>query len=254
MHEVQIAAAGMQDTTLSDIRGGGWLPDGREIRGSRPEPERHEMIRLLIADDHQLFRQGLRRLLEDQHDLEVVAEASSCAEVMDIVRNTSIDVAILDLSMPGRSGAEMIKQVRAISPHLYILVLTMHSEEVHVLSALKAGANGYMTKEDAADELVSVIHKLAHGGRYVCQEIAERLAFGLTREVDDSLPHTRLSPREFKVFELLSIGKRGSEIASELALSEKTVSAHKANLLRKMNLHNNAELVHYAIRNRLCTR
>jgi DNA-binding NarL/FixJ family response regulator len=211
------------------------------------------MIRLLIADDHLLFLQGLRRLLDDESDLEVVAEAANCAEVIDAVRNHAIDVAILDLNMPGRSGADMIRQVKLMSPHVCILVLTMHSEEALVLAALKAGASGYMTKEDAADEVVTAIHKLAHGGRYVCRQVAEGIAFGMSGQDDGRPPHARLSARELKILGMLSAGKRGSEIASELSLSEKTVSTHKSNLLRKLNLRNTAELVVYAINHGLST-
>lgn len=209
------------------------------------------MIRLLIADDHLLFRQGLRRLLSDEPDLDIVAEAANCAEVIDAMRKQAIDVAVLDLTMPGRSGAEMIRQVRAMSPHVRILVLTMHAEEVLVLAALKAGANGYLTKVDAADEVLTAIHRLAQGGRYVCRQLAENIAFGLSRPDDEKPPHARLSARELKILEMLSAGKRGSEIASELLLSEKTVSTHKANLLKKLNLHNSAELVVYALNHRL---
>lgn len=211
------------------------------------------MIRLLIADDHQLFRQGLRRLLADEADFEVSAEASNGAEVLDAIRRHSIDVAILDLNMPGRCGADMIAQVKAKAPQVRILVLTMHSEEVQVLAALKAGAHGYMTKEEAADELATVIRKLAHGGRHVCQQVAERLAFCLSGPEEDRPLHTRLTPRELKILELLSQGRRGLEIAAELSLSEKTVSAHKANLLKKLNLHNSAELVLYAVNHGLNT-
>ena len=205
------------------------------------------MTRLLIADDHLLFRQGLRRLLADEADFEVVAEASNYAEVIDAVGKRDIHVAILDLSMPGRGWVEMIKQVKLISPRVYILVLTMHSEEALVLAALKAGANGYMTKEDAADEVSTVIRKLAHGGRYVRPQVAERITFGISCPDGDKPLHARLSARELTILEMLSAGKRGSEIASELALSEKTVSTHKVNLLRKLNLNNNAELVVYAV-------
>jgi DNA-binding NarL/FixJ family response regulator len=205
------------------------------------------MIRLLIADDHLLFRQGLRRLLADEADFEVVAEAANCAEAIDAVRKQAINVAILDLSMPGSGWANMIKQVKTMSPHVFILVLTMHSEEGIVLAALKAGANGYMTKEDAADEVVTAIRTLAHGGRYVCRQVAENIAFGMSCPSDDKVLHARLSAREFMILEMLSAGKRGSEIATELALSEKTVSTHKVNLLRKLNLNNNAELVVYAV-------
>jgi len=205
------------------------------------------MIRLLIADDHLLFRQGLRRLLEDEVDFEVVAEAANSAEVIDAVRKQDINVAILDLSMPGSGWADMIKQVKALSTHVYILVLTLHSEEAIVLAALRAGANGYMTKEGAADEVVTAIRTLAHGGRYVCRQVAESIAFGMSCPGDDKLLHARLSARERMILEMLSAGKRGSEIASELSLSEKTVSTHKVNLLRKLNLNNNAELVVYAV-------
>lgn len=205
------------------------------------------MIRLLIADDHLLFRQGLRRLLTDETDFEVVAEAANGAEAIEAVRSQAINVAILDLSMPGPGWAEMIKQVKAMSPHVCILVLTMHGEEAVVLAALKAGANGYVTKEDAADEVVTAIRKLAHGGRYVCRRVAESIAFGMSSPDDDKLLHARLSARELMILERLSAGKRGSEIASELSLSEKTVSTHKVNLLRKLNLSNNAELVVFAV-------
>ena len=205
------------------------------------------MIRLLIADDHLLFRQGLRRLLADEVDFEVVAEAANSAEVIDAVRKQDINVAILDLSMPGSGWADMIKQVKALSTHVYILVLTLHSEEAIVLAALRAGANGYMTKEGAADEVVTAIRTLAHGGRYVCRQVAESIAFGMSCPGDDKLLHARLSARERMILEMLSAGKRGSEIASELSLSEKTVSTHKVNLLRKLNLNNNAELVVYAV-------
>jgi len=205
------------------------------------------MIRLLIADDHLLFRQGLRRLLADEVDFAVVAEAANSAEVIDAVRKQDINVAILDLSMPGSGWADMIKQVKALSTHVYILVLTLHSEEAIVLAALRAGANGYMTKEGAADEVVTAIRTLAHGGRYVCRQVAESIAFGMSCPGDDKLLHARLSARERMILEMLSAGKRGSEIASELSLSEKTVSTHKVNLLRKLNLNNNAELVVYAV-------
>ena len=205
------------------------------------------MIRLLIADDHRLFRQGLRRLLADEADFDVVAEAADSAAAIDAVKNRDINVAILDLCMPGVGWAQMIKQVKAASPDVCILILTMHSEAAFVLAALKAGADGYMTKEDAADEVATVIRKLARGGRYVCPQVAERIAFGMSGAEDDKPLHARLSARELMILEMLSAGKRGSEIASELCLSEKTVSTHKVNLLRKLNLNNNAELVVYAV-------
>ena len=209
------------------------------------------MIRLLIADDHQIFRQGLRRLLEDHDDLTVVAEAANYDEVIKAVSNHAIDLAILDLTMPGQPGADMISQVKALAPKIRILVLTMHDEETYIQDALKSGAEGYMTKEYAADELVTVVYKLAAGGKYLCPACAERMAFSMFRANKDDEPHTRLSPREYEIFKMLTAGKRGSEIAQELSLSEKTVSTHKINLLKKMNMQNDTELVLYAVTHKL---
>ena len=209
------------------------------------------MIRLLIADDHRIFLQGLRRLLTDHSDLQVVAEAANYAEVIAAVRSRNLDVALLDLSMPGRDGAEMIGHVKALKPALKILVLTMHKEDALVMRALRAGTDGYMPKENAAEELVDVIRQLVRGGRYVCPEIAERIALAIPGGAREEAAHARLTEREYKVFQMLVTGKRGSEIAQELCLSEKTVSTHKAHVLRKMNLNNSAELIVYAVKHQL---
>jgi DNA-binding NarL/FixJ family response regulator len=209
------------------------------------------MIRLLIADDHRIFRQGLKRLLADHADLSVVAEAATCAEVVDQVRAHPVDVLILDLSMPGRGGIELISHAKALRPGLRVLVMTMHGEDPYVTQALRGGADGYMTKEDAADELGLVIRRIAAGGRYVCAAVAERLALGIATQDDGEQRHAHLSEREYRIFEMLVAGKRGCEIAQELSLSEKTVSTHKANVLRKMNVTNRTELVLYAIRHQL---
>jgi len=209
------------------------------------------MIRLLIADDHRIFLQGLRRLLTDHSDLQVVAEAANYAEVIAAVRSRNLDVALLDLSMPGRDGAEMIGHVKALKPALKILVLTMHKEDALVMRALRAGTDGYMLKENAAEELVDVIRQLVRGGRYVCPEIAERIALAIPGGAREEAAHARLTEREYKVFQMLVTGKRGSEIAQELCLSEKTVSTHKAHVLRKMNLNNSAELIVYAVKHQL---
>jgi DNA-binding NarL/FixJ family response regulator len=208
------------------------------------------MIRLLIADDHQIFRQGLKRLLADQSDFVVVAEAATGSEAIEAARTHAIDVAILDLSMPGRDGVQMIGYLKAIQPTLKTLVMTMHGETTYVVQALRAGTDGYMTKENACDELAMAIRRLAAGGKYVCPLIAERVTLELVR--NDSEPiHAKLSQRERKVFEMLVAGKRGSDIAQELSLSAKTVSTHKTNVLKKMNAVNRTELVLYAIRHQL---
>jgi len=209
------------------------------------------MIRLLLADDHRMFREGLSRLLSDQPDLQVVAEAASSSEALEAVRRQDIDVAVFDLSMPGRCGSEMISHAKSLRPEMRVLVLTMHAEEPHVTQSLRAGADGYATKEIAASEMIAAIRRLRAGGRYLCPEVAERLALGIATNQHGDQAHSRLSDREYRVFEMLVAGKRGWEIASELSLSEKTVSTHKVNVLRKMNLANRTELIRYAIREQL---
>lgn len=209
------------------------------------------MIRTLIADDHRIFLQGLRRLLADYEDITVVAEAGNCAEVVAAVQSESLDVVVLDLTMPGRDGAEMITYIKAIRPSLKALVMTMHKEEAFVMSSLRAGADGYALKDDAAEQLVTAIRYVARGGRYLSPEIAERIATSIPLGSNGRPAHTRLTEREYNVFRLLIAGKRGSEIAQQLALSEKTVSTHKAHVLEKMRLNNRTELVMYAIKHGL---
>jgi DNA-binding NarL/FixJ family response regulator len=209
------------------------------------------MIRLLLADDHLIFRQGVRRLLSDHEEFGIVAEAGAYGEVMQALRTQPVDLAILDLSMPGRDGIELIAHAKNLRPDLKVLVLTMHGEDPYVTQALRAGADGYMTKEHAAEDLVMVIRKLMQGGRYLSPAIAERLTLDLVKNPGGAPMHTRLSAREYKVFEMLVAGKRGSEIAQELSLSEKTVSTHKAHVLRKMNAGSSSDLVRYAIKHHL---
>ncbi len=209
------------------------------------------MIRLLVADDHRMFRQGLRRLLEENSDLCVVAEAADCGEVFDVLRNHPIDVAVLDLSMPGRGGVDLISHAKVLQPQMRVLVISSHGDDPYVTQSLRAGADGYMTKEHAAEDVVRAIRRVAGGGRYICSTVAERLAQGIALRDEGEQLHTRLSERESKIFEMLVIGKRGWEIADELSLSEKTVSTHKAHVLKKMNMTNRTELVLYAIRHQL---
>lgn len=209
------------------------------------------MIRLLLADDHRMFREGLRRLLSDQPDMQVVAEASTAHEALQALKDHDVDVAVLDLSMPGRSGSELIAHARAQRPGLRILVLSMHDEESHVTQALRAGADGYATKELAAAEINCAIRRVCTGGRFLCPAVAERLALGVAFNNHADSRHAKLSEREYRVFEMLVAGKRGWEIASELSLSEKTVSTHKVNLLKKMNMTNRTELIRYAIREQI---
>ena len=208
------------------------------------------MIRVLLADDHAMVRAGLKEILADTGDIAVTAEASSGSDVLVRIRGEEYEVLVLDMSMPGRSGIELIKQVKGEKPRLRILVLSMHSEEQYAVRALKAGASGYLTKDSAPDELVAAIRRIAAGGAFVSPETAERLAQDFDRPAD-APPHTTLSDREFQVFQLIVNGHSVTEIAGKLALSVKTVSTHKSKVMEKMNIANQAELVRYAVRHKL---
>ncbi len=208
------------------------------------------MIRVLLADDHAIVRAGLKEILADTGDIEVAGEAANGQEVLARVSAQDFDVAVLDLSMPGRNGIELIKLVKAEKPKLRILVLSMHSEEQYAVRALKAGASGYLSKESAADELVAAIRRIAAGGAYVTPETAERLALGAAPRAE-AAAHTLLSDREFQVFRMIARGASVSAIARELSLSVKTISTHKTRIMEKMGLANQAELIRYAIEHHL---
>jgi DNA-binding NarL/FixJ family response regulator len=208
------------------------------------------MIRALIADDHAVVRQGLRQILLETSDMVVTGEAANGPEALERARGGGYDVIVLDITMPGRSGFEVLKELRLEDPALPVLVLSMHSEEQFAVRLLKAGASGYLNKESAPEELVKAIRKVVSGGRYVSPRLAEKLAF----EIDsgsDKLLHETLSDREFQVMRMMASGQTVKEIAAELALSVKTISTYRARILDKMNLHTNAELIHYAIQNQL---
>ncbi|MBB5496006.1 response regulator transcription factor [Paraburkholderia sp. MM5384-R2] len=208
------------------------------------------MIRVLIADDHALVRDGLRHILQNTNGFEVVGEASDGVGTIALVRSHPADVLVLDLSMPGRNGVELIKQIKDEMPALRILVLTMHAEQQYAVRAFKAGASGYLTKESASAELVSAVSKVASGGVYVSLAMAERFAQSLN-ESADTLPHQRLSDREFDVFRRIAAGQTLTEIATELCVSSKTVSTYKTRILEKMQMPHEAALVRYALRHKL---
>lgn len=208
-------------------------------------------ISVVLADDHQLMRQGLRRLLEGTPDIHVAAEAADGHQALRILREHPVDVAVLDLSMPGMPGMELIRRVKTEFPHVAVLVLTMHAEEQYALRAFRSGASGYLTKDSAADELVQAIRKVAAGGGYVTPALAERLAIGLQTMRPDALPHASLSDREFEVFRHIVAGRRMTEIAEALHLSVKTVSTHKTHILDKMGMDSTAALIRYALEHKL---
>jgi DNA-binding NarL/FixJ family response regulator len=208
------------------------------------------MIRIVVADDHTIVREGLKQLLSAAPDLSVVGEAQDGHQVLERVRALDFDVLLLDMSMPGKSGIELIKQVHSEKPKLRILVLSMHEEEQYAVRAIKAGASGYLTKDSASAQLVSAIRKVAGGGAFITDSVAQQLALGAMPQTEGP-PHSALSDREFQVFRELVSGKAVSEIAAELNLSVKTVSTHKARIMQKMNMNNPAELIRYAIHHRL---
>ena len=208
------------------------------------------MIRVVIADDHTILREGLKQLLQSAGDLDVVGEAGDSHEVLREVRDRDFDVLLLDMSMPGRSGPELIKQVKTEKPKLRILVLSMHEEHQYAVRAIKSGASGYLTKESASTQLVSAIRKVASGGAFISAEVAEALALNAMPNADGP-PHASLSDREYQVFRMLVAGVAVSEIAAALNLSAKTVSTHKARLMEKLGIANGADLVRYAMRHRL---
>jgi DNA-binding NarL/FixJ family response regulator len=208
------------------------------------------MIRIVLADDHTIVREGLKQLLSAASGLAVIGEAQNGQEVLQRVRELDFEVLLLDMSMPGKSGTELIKQIHAEKPKLRILVLSMHEEQQYAVRAIKAGAAGYLTKESASAQLVSAIRKVAGGGAFITSGVAEQLALGAMPDASGPL-HGSLSDREFQVFRAIVAGKSVSDIAGELNLSVKTVSTHKARMLEKMNMGNTADLVRYAIKHRL---
>ncbi len=205
------------------------------------------MIRIVIADDHAIVREGLKRIITSADDMMVVGEAADGSEVMQQVRGADFDVLLLDLSMPGRSGMELIKLVRGEKPRLRILVLSMHQELQYAVRAIKSGASGYLTKESAPLQLLQVLRKIAAGGAFISADVAEQLAMGSMQGAGVAA-HEKLSDREFEVFRLIAIGVSVTDIAARLNLSAKTISTHKSNLMQKMGLTNQSELIRYALK------
>jgi DNA-binding NarL/FixJ family response regulator len=202
--------------------------------------------RVLIADDHAMFREGLRQLLARSREFEVVGEAGNAAETMQAVRTLEFDLIVLDLSMPGRSGVDLVAQVKAARPALPILVLTMHAEDQYAVRALAAGASAYLTKGSRAEVLLQALRRLAAGGRFIGEAVAELLAQQIQPHANKPA-HGQLSDREFQILHALVEGESVSAIAERLHLSVKTISTHKTNVLRKLNCGNLPELVRYAM-------
>jgi DNA-binding NarL/FixJ family response regulator len=209
------------------------------------------MISVLLVDDHALFRQGLREILAKAPDIRVTAEAGNYAQAIEALRANDLGVVVADLSMPGRDGIDLIAHIKASNPGVSILVLTMHEDCEYAKRALRSGASGYLTKASGSEELISAIRRIASGRSYVAAGVSENLMLRFTRSDSETPPHAMLSDREFRIFELLVQCQTTTRIAHQLSLSVKTVSTHKARLLRKMGLHHQGELVRYAIEHKL---
>jgi DNA-binding NarL/FixJ family response regulator len=208
------------------------------------------MTRVLIADDHPVVRKGLREIVKEAFGMVRIDEAGNGQEALERVAKNDYDAVLLDISMPGKSGLDVLKELKGQKPKLSVLVLSIHPEEQYAVRVLKAGASGYLTKESAQDELINAVKKISTGRKYISASLAERLALDLERDAERPL-HENLSDREYQVMCMIASGKTVKKIAKELFLSVKTVSTYRARLLDKMRMKNNAELTYYAIKHRL---
>ena len=205
---------------------------------------------VLLADDHAMFREGLKQVLSRTSDLVVVDEAGDAQQILDKVQKSDFDVIILDISMPGRDGMDVLKRLKQMKPHLHILVLSMHPEDQYAFRAIKAGASGYLTKNKASQELIEAIRRIASGRRYISADVAEQLAIDIEKDSNQPL-HRKLSDREYQVMCLIASGKTVKEIADELSLSTSSISTLRARILRKFGMKTSAEITHYAIKHDL---
>ena len=209
-----------------------------------------QKIKIQIADDHAIVREGLKQILADTKDIAVAGHAENGAEAIKLLRSNPCDVLLLDISMPDRSGIEVLKQIKKENPKIAVLMLSMHREDQYAIRSLKAGAAGYLNKQSAPDQLVDAIRQVAAGNKYISPALAQELAnqIGGDRNV---LPHETLSDREYQTLIMIASGKTVTDIALTLSLSVKTISMYRTRLLQKMKLRHNAELTHYAIKNHL---
>lgn len=211
----------------------------------------NETIRILIADDHAIVREGLKQILADARDMVVAGDAENGNDAIKLARRGDSDVLLLDISMPDKSGIEVLKQVKKESPKLAVLMLSMHREDQYAIRSLKAGAAGYLNKQSAPAELVDAIRQVAAGKKYISPALAQELANQVGDENRETPPHETLSDREYQTLVMIASGKTVSDIAAELTLSVKTISMYRSRLLQKMKMRHNAELTHYAIKNHL---
>ena len=205
------------------------------------------MIKILIADDHSIVREGLKQFVAESPEMAVRGEAVNGQQVLNIVHKMDYDLILLDIAMPGRGGIDTLKQLKIEKPEIPVLILSMYPENQYALRAIKAGASGYLTKESAPEELIGAIKKVARGGKYVSADLAEKLVENLGKDTEKP-DHTMLSDREYQVMTMIATGKTVKEIGDELSLSVKTISTNRTRALEKMGMKNNAEFTYYAIK------
>lgn len=210
------------------------------------------MIKIMIADDHILIREGLKKIIGKEMDMSISGEAKNAAEVLSLLKSKSCDVLVLDITMPGKSGLDLLSELKEIAPEVKVLILSMHPEDQFAIRALKLSAYGYITKESAPEELVRAIRKVADGRRFISEDLAEKMATELSS--DSEMPgHKTLSDREFQIFQFIAAGKKIGDIAQQLCLSKSTVTTYRHRILEKMYLKSDAEIIHYAMRHNLIT-
>jgi DNA-binding NarL/FixJ family response regulator len=207
-------------------------------------------MKILITDDHAVLRRGLKQILEDGFGKIQFGDAANAGEAIAQVAREHWDLVVMDITMPGRSGLDALKEIKTLKPNMRVIVLSVHSEDQFAVRVLKAGASGFLNKDSAPEELVKAVRKVLGGGRYVSASLAEKLAMKLDKP-GDQLPHQSLSDREFQVLRMIGSGKTVSEIAQDLSLSVKTVSTYRSRILEKMNLNTNAELTRYSFEHKL---
>lgn len=208
------------------------------------------MIRIIIVDDHPIFREGLKKIVSESHDIAIADEVSTGRDLLDRLRRNSYDIIILDISLPDMSGLEILGNLQNEKKHPPVLIISMHPEEQYAVAALKTGASGYLTKGSVPDELLTAIRRVSTGRKYISSSLAEKLASDLNKS-GEKPAHDTLSDREYQVMVMLASGKSTGDIARQLSLSLPTISTYRSRILRKINLKNNAELIHYAIKNNL---
>lgn len=208
------------------------------------------MIKILVVDDHVVVREGIKQILAGQQDIAVADEAGNGPETLAKIAQRDFDLVLLDISMPGGSGFEVLKEIKALHPRLPVLILSMHPEEQYAIRMLRAGASGYLTKSSLPDELISAIRKVARGGKYMTISLAEILAFDLDAAAGKPI-HEMLSNREYQVMLMLASGNQVNEVAEKLCLSTKTISTYRGRIMEKMKMKKNAELTLYAVKHKL---